>query len=66
MRGRRGREMTDVLTMLRKHEAKAGAFLGSGIGIVFVVLGRRILDGTPGVFPARREPCSQSPCARKE
>ena len=26
-----------------------------GIGTVFVVLGRRILDGKPGVFPARRD-----------
>ena len=28
---------------------KAGNYLDTGIGIVFVVLGRRILDGKPGV-----------------
>ena len=39
---------------------KAGNYMGSSIGIVFVVLGRRIFDGKPGVFPARHEPCSQS------
>ena len=31
----------------------------SGTGIVFVVLGRRMLDGRPGVFPERHEPYSQ-------
>ena len=35
------------------------------IGIVFVVLGKRILDGKPGGFPARHELRSQSPRAQK-
>ena len=32
-----------------------GTFLGSGTGIVFVVLGRRILGGKPGVFQETHE-----------
>ena len=46
----------------------AGNYLGSSIGIVFavpVVLERRILDRNPGFFPARHEPCSQSPSVTK-
>ena len=34
--------------------------MGSGIGIVLVVLGRRILNGKPGVLPARHRSFSQS------
>ena len=30
---------------------KGGNYLGSGIGILFIVLERRILDGEPGFFP---------------
>ena len=46
---------------------KPGNYLGSDIGIVFVVLGRRIWDdGKPGVSPARHKLCSKSPRARKE
>ena len=44
---------------------KAGNYLGSGIGIVLVVLGRRILDGKPGISAARHEPCSQTPIAHE-
>ena len=32
---------------------KPGNYPGSGTGVVFVVLGRRILGGKPGVFPER-------------
>ena len=32
---------------------KAGNYLGSGIGIVFMVLRRRLLDGKPGISPQR-------------
>ena len=39
---------------------KPGKHLGSGVGIVFVVLGGRIWDRNPGVFPARHEPFSLS------
>ena len=39
-----------------------GNDLGSSIGIVFVVLGRRTLDGKPGGFPAGRELGSQQRC----
>ena len=46
---------------------KAGNYLGSGIGIVFAVLGKRILNGKPGGFPARHEPFALSlRRARKE
>ena len=51
---------------LKEAESPVGNYLVSGIGIVFVALGRRILDGNPRVFPARHELGSHSPHARKE
>ena len=39
---------------------RAGNWLDLGIGIAFVVFGRCVLDGKPGVFPSRHEPYSQS------
>ena len=51
-------------TALNEAERPVGNCLDSGIiGIILfeVYLGRRILEGKPGVVPARHEPCSQSP-----
>ena len=45
---------------------KAGNFLGTGIGIVFALLGRRILDGKPGVLGRGTSPGSVFHRARKE
>ena len=38
----------------------------TGIGIVFVALGRRILDAKPGVFPATHKLFSLSPLKQKQ
>ena len=45
---------------------KAGNHLGTGIGIVFVLLGRRIVDGKPGVSGRGTSPGSVFHRARKE
>ena len=37
-----------------------GNYLGAGIGIVYAVLGRRILEENQDVFLASHEDCSQS------
>ena len=39
---------------------KAGNYLGTGIGIVLVILGRRTLDGEPGFQGEARAPGSVS------
>ena len=45
---------------------KAGNYLGTGIGIVFVLLGRRILDWIPGVSGRGTSPGSVVHRAGKE
>ena len=45
---------------------KPGNYLGSSVGIVFVVRGGRILDGELGVFLGRLEFDSQSPRTRED
>ena len=45
---------------------KAGNYLGTGIGIVFVLLGRRILDWIPGVSGRGTSPGSVFHRAGKE
>ena len=44
---------------------KAGNDLGAGIGIVIVLLERRIFDGKPGVQGERQRPLFQSPILPK-
>ena len=44
---------------------KAGNFLGTGHGIVLVLLGRRIVDGKPGVQGKARAPAQSSIVQRR-
>ena len=45
---------------------KAGNYLSTGIGIVFLILGRRILRRETRGFRVRHEPCLSLPSCRKE
>ena len=47
-----------VVVLPLKNVNKAGEYLGTGIGIVFVLLGRRFVDGKPPVLGRGRSPGS--------